>query len=239
MHARWVCQLPGAWAEEEMMIHPLPVTEANYKAVSYVGTNPTEGLAQLEILKRLGCGPDHKVLEIGCGALIAGYPIIQYLNVGGYVGVDPNLWLVHDSLRVPEVSDVATRGQATFVGTEHFGDRSGPVDFCISHSVLSHAADAQLDEFLRAIFAALAPDGVAAASLRFADGNEFGSTGSAKHGPDFQTWQYPGVSWFKRVDVLERARRAGLEATIEPEFTRLVLKANQSSVHDWITLRRV
>ena len=222
-----------------MTIKALPVTEANAKAIAYVGTNPAEGLAQLEILKRLGCKPEHRVLEIGCGALIAGYPITQYLYPGQYVGVDPNSWLVTASLKLAEVYVTMALITAQFIFTDDFDAFQGPFDFIISHSILSHASNAQMDQFLQAVSIQLTPEGVAAASLRFAEGNEFGSTGSARHGPHFQEWQYPGVSWFKRVDVLSRARNAGLEATIEPMFTRLIMSANQNSVHDWITLRRV
>src|SRR5437868_3523477 len=63
------------------------------QAKRYVGTRTISGQIQFEILKRQGCMPDSKVLEIGCGCLNAGIPIIKYLERGNYVGIDPNEWL--------------------------------------------------------------------------------------------------------------------------------------------------
>src|SRR5271165_3310432 len=63
------------------------------RAKSYVGTTKVSGQLQFELLKREGCRPNSKVLDIGCGCLHAGIPLIQYLEKGNYVGVDPNEWL--------------------------------------------------------------------------------------------------------------------------------------------------
>jgi cyclopropane fatty-acyl-phospholipid synthase-like methyltransferase len=223
------------------MIKPLPVTEANYAAVNYVGTTPAEGIAQLEILKRFGLQPHHDVLEIGCGALIAGYPIMQYIEFPRYYGIDPNKWLFEASIRVPDVAqemrpmwywpNADFRAGAAPALRPHSG-----FDYVLSHSILSHTSDAQLTDFLRAVAEQLRPGGQAAVSLRLAEGNEFGSPGSAKHGADFTEWQYPGVSWFRRDDVFERARAAGLSARVEPEFTKMILDANPKSCHDWLVL---
>src|SRR3979409_1971899 len=53
------------------------------KARYYVGAGSEPaaiGDSQLELLKKSGCTPDSTVLEIGCGCLIAGLPIIGYLK---------------------------------------------------------------------------------------------------------------------------------------------------------------
>ena len=34
------------------------------------------------------------VLEVGCGCLSAGVPVMRYLQRGHYVGIDPNRWLL-------------------------------------------------------------------------------------------------------------------------------------------------
>ena len=222
-------------------IEPLPVTDANKEAVRYVGTRPEEGLAQLAILQALGCTPNNTVLEIGCGALIAGFPIMQYLAPGSYYGVDPNGWLSAASCRVERVKQegfkrpqLSTRDDFYFY---HPDVRFGPkFDYILSHSVLSHAGDAQVDSFFRAILAQLAPGGRCACSLRLAEGNAYGSPGSTKHGRDFHEWQYPGVSWFRRDDVITRANAIGLTARVEGSFTKMIVTAHPAAVHDWIVL---
>ena len=39
-------------------------------------------------LKLQGLRPEHQFLELGCGPLTAGIPLIEYLSPGHYVGVD-------------------------------------------------------------------------------------------------------------------------------------------------------
>jgi len=217
-------------------ILPLPVRPQNTNAVAYVCTTPEEGLAQLEILKQLGCKPHHRVLEIGCGAFVAGYPIMQYLEPDRYVGIDPNRWLADSSLDIPEVGLLAVKKGTHFYahGNFHAGVDEDRFDFILAHSILSHASSAQFDDFLAAAKEQLTPGGTLAASLRLAEGNPFGSPGSARHGAAFIEWQYPGVSWFRREDALERARRAGLSAEIDPELTRTIMNGNPKAVHDWL-----
>jgi len=220
------------------VIAPLAVRNENADAVSYVCTLPEEGLAQLEILKDLGCKPHHRVLEIGCGALVAGFPIMQYLDAGNYFGIDPNSWLIQSTLRASEAAPTIVAKRPQFSPRADFRTGLGwKFDFIISHSILSHASDSQLDEFFVAAREQLAPEGVLAASIRLAEGNEFGSLGSARHGADFREWQYPGVSWFKRDDVLDRARKVGLTAAVAPEMTKTILQGNPKAVHDWIVAR--
>lgn len=43
---------------------------------------------QFNLLVDQGLLPHHKLLDIGCGPLQGGIPLIQYLNVNGYVGID-------------------------------------------------------------------------------------------------------------------------------------------------------
>jgi cyclopropane fatty-acyl-phospholipid synthase-like methyltransferase len=221
-----------------MNISTLPV-QSNNTAVDYVGTVPAEGLAQLDILRKLGCKPAHRVLEIGCGALIAGYPLMQYLMPRCYVGIDPNSWLIGQSLAIRQVADAAARADALFVFRPDFRTGRGLLagfDFILSHSILSHTSSAQLDAFLAAVADQLNGKGKAAVSIRLAEGNAFGSTGSPVHGEAFTEWQYPGVSWFQQADVVDRARKAGLTARVEPTFTQRILHAHSRAVHDWLVL---
>src|SRR5687767_8651909 len=42
------------------------------------------------LLVKEGLLPRHKVLDIGCGSLRAGYWLIHFLDPGGYCGVEPH-----------------------------------------------------------------------------------------------------------------------------------------------------
>jgi SAM-dependent methyltransferase len=42
----------------------------------------------LELFKSLGLQPQHRLMDIGCGPLPAGLPLISYLDPGNYFGID-------------------------------------------------------------------------------------------------------------------------------------------------------
>src|SRR5262245_52171544 len=43
---------------------------------------------QLAFLRRMGLRPSHRVLDIGCGPLRGGLPLIRYLDRGRYTGIE-------------------------------------------------------------------------------------------------------------------------------------------------------
>jgi len=46
------------------------------------------GRLQLRFLRRRGLRRDHRLLDIGCGALRGGVHFVRFLDAGGYIGVD-------------------------------------------------------------------------------------------------------------------------------------------------------
>ena len=134
--------------------------EPEREAIRYVGTNPGEGTAQLAILMYHGCKPSDTVFELGCGALIAGYPIMQYLDTGKYFGIEPNTWLVEDSLKIPQVKEIASQKRPRFVYNENFdgSEFKTKFDYIIGHSIFSHAAHWQWPLFLKNVEACVKPE---------------------------------------------------------------------------------
>jgi len=55
--------------------------------------------SKFNLLTTLGLRQYHTVLDIGCGSLRIGRLLIPYLNVGNYVGIEPNKWLVDDGIQ--------------------------------------------------------------------------------------------------------------------------------------------
>jgi cyclopropane fatty-acyl-phospholipid synthase-like methyltransferase len=217
----------------------LPITAENAEAVAYVGTKAKEGLAQLQTLLVNGCLPSHRVLEIGCGALIAGFPVMQYLEADRYVGIDPNKWLIDSSLKHKEVQEVVRSKNAQFLFNEDFdGSSLGSYDFILSHSILSHAAFWQLELFLDNAWKQLNRGGKAVASLRLTEPNKFGSKGSREADRDFLDWVYPGNSYFNRQTVVAEGEKRGFRVRFDPELTRIITSTNPASFHDWAVFER-
>jgi cyclopropane fatty-acyl-phospholipid synthase-like methyltransferase len=112
-------------------------------------------------------------------------------------------------------------------------------DHVLAHSVLSHCAHSQLEEFIRNVAAALRPDGRIVASIRLAEGNAYGSTGTPD-GEDSldEEWQYPDVSWFKFDTVERTAARHGLEVAVKPQYTERLVSRRPREIHDWLVFSR-
>jgi cyclopropane fatty-acyl-phospholipid synthase-like methyltransferase len=206
-------------------------------AKQYVGTDQVSGQIQFELLKREGCVPASRVLELGCGCLNAGIPLIRYLEKGNYVGVDPNEWLREAAMEKHHVRQLVKEKQARFLSVDNFDASEFGIkfDLVLSHSVLSHCAHWQLEQFLRNVANVLAPRGRILASIRLAEGNAYGSYGTPdKEDSMDEEWQYPGVSWFKLSTVMKTADKQGLTAVHVPEYTEFYTKTRPREFHDWI-----
>jgi len=209
-------------------------------AKRYVRTDEVSGQLQFELLRREGCRTESKVLEIGCGCLHAGIPLIQYLEKGNYVGVDPNKWLWQKAMKNRQVRQLIAEKQARFLSVDDFdaSELSIKFDLVFAHSVLSHCAHWQLEQFLRNTGKILAPGGRILASIRLAEGNAYGSSGASDREDSMDDqWQYPGVSWFKLSTVANTANMLGLTAAYLPDYTKFYTEARPNECHDWIVFR--
>jgi cyclopropane fatty-acyl-phospholipid synthase-like methyltransferase len=203
----------------------------------YVKTDETSGRLQFELLKQEGCQPSSRVLEVGCGCLHAGTHLMQFLDRGGYVGIDPNAWLINNAIKQPTLRPLVEEKQPQFLFGTDFDASSlkREFDYVLSHSVLSHAAHWQLEQYLHNTSKVLAPGGCIVASIRLAEGNAFGSKGSPNREDSMdKEWVYPGVSYFKLATVLTTAERLGLQARHVPEHTAFYTKTRPKEFHDWI-----
>jgi cyclopropane fatty-acyl-phospholipid synthase-like methyltransferase len=207
-----------------------------HEAERYVNTDEVSGQLQLELLKREGCSPTSHVLEFGCGHLHLGAPLIEFLDKKHYVGVDPNEWLRKHAMEKEKVRKLVEEKQATFLTRDDFdaGELGRKFDYIFSHSVLSHAAHWQLEQYLRNSANVLNEGGRILSSIRLAEGNAFGSEGSPdKEDSMDEEWVYPGVSWFKESTIVDTAAKLGLTATHKPEYVEFYTKTRPGEYHDW------
>ena len=165
------------------------------------------------------------MLEIGCGCLSAGVALIAYLDAGNYVGIEPNTWLLDAARTSRRTRWLLARKRATFLARTDF-DASGlgrRFDYVLAHSILSHCAHWQLEQFVANVARVLRPSGRVVASIRLADAD-------SRH----DEWQYPGVSWFSLATVEETAARHGLRVRVEPSYTERLVARRPHEIHDWL-----
>jgi SAM-dependent methyltransferase len=97
------------------------------------------GRLQLQFLQQNGLLPDHRLLDIGCGALRCGIPIIEYLDTGNYYGLDLNASLVEAGKRELEQKELISKQPYLLVNDKFEFDRFGKTfDFAIGQSLFTH-----------------------------------------------------------------------------------------------------
>lgn len=104
---------------------------------------------QFEFLTAHGLRPEHRLLDIGCGTLRAGIPLIGYLEPGRYAGVEARAPVLEEGRRElvesgleqkrPQLIDAADPAQVQL---------AAPVDFAWAFMVLIHMRDEVLDAYL-------------------------------------------------------------------------------------------
>jgi hypothetical protein len=122
---------------------------------------------QFDFLKSHGLKLEHTFLELGCGPLTGGLPVIEYLNPAGYVGIDIRpaaLNLCWQEVGRAGLSDknprliCSSRFGEGLLGSENF-------DYVYSFSVLFHLSDEILDQYFSTVAMRLKPGGVCLANV--------------------------------------------------------------------------
>lgn len=115
---------------------------------------------QIDFLRGQGLAPGHRLIDIGCGTLRGGIPLIEYLEPGHYTGIEVRPEVLEEGRR--ELHDAGLEAkQPTLVCSD---DLSGlalePADFVWAFSVLIHMPDDVLRSAVGFAARHLKPDGV-------------------------------------------------------------------------------
>ena len=117
---------------------------------------------QMDLLLRLGLQPGHRLLEIGCGPLTAGVPVVRFLDEDGYTGVDVRGSATDVAWR--EIGENKLSGKNPhIIRADDFGRayfREGEFDFIWAFSVLFHLEDRLIDELIQMAAHVLKSNGV-------------------------------------------------------------------------------
>nr|WP_202447326.1 class I SAM-dependent methyltransferase [Streptomyces sp. SID5468] len=166
------------------------------------------GRMQFDYLREHGLAPHHRMLEIGCGNLRAGWRFIELLEPGHYYGMD-----ISPDILIAAKKTVAERGLQDklpyltvthdltfdFLPDNHF-------DVVHAHSVFSHSPITVIDECLAHVGRVLAPGGF------------FDFTFDRTEGPEHHVLR---EDFYYRTETLVRlAARHGLEATFMADWEK-------------------
>lgn len=184
--------------------------DAHYRA--YVGPPQDYDLVSamsFNLLTTLGLRQHHRLLDIGCGSLRNARLLIPYLNVGNYVGIEPNFWLVRDGI-ANELGDglISIKKPILIAGDSMQGiPATTKFDYAIAQSIFSHCGTDLIEDWLMGVARHLQPEGLFVATFLVGDADFEG-----------KGWVYPACVEFKPSTVHELAQRAGLRLVITDWF---------------------
>jgi SAM-dependent methyltransferase len=169
------------------------------------------GAAQFALLYALGLREHHRLLDIGCGSLRGGRMLIPYLAPGGYVGVDPNAWLIDAAIEEHLGRDVLAVKRPLFDDSDDFSlAHLGQFDFMLAQGIATNTGPALLWRLLRAIERALAPAGLAAVTFIHPGTGDRDAVEIRMSDPGAPDWRYPGCYSYDRSETAATIDAVGL-----------------------------
>jgi SAM-dependent methyltransferase len=122
---------------------------------------------QLAFLREHGLVPSNSFLEIGCGPLTGGIPIIEYLNPNKYCGIDIRGSVLNLSWREVGIAGLSEKNPrlicSSSFGADELGDQR--FDFVLSFSVLYHLSHELLPVYFAQVAKRLKPSGLCFANV--------------------------------------------------------------------------
>jgi len=115
---------------------------------------------QFEFLISQGLQAEHRLLDIGCGALRGGIPLIEYLQTGHYVGVEARAAVLEEGRKELAESGLEHKQPLLINASDPAQIQiSVPFDFAWAFSVLIHMPDEVVRAYLGFVSGVLAEGG--------------------------------------------------------------------------------
>ena len=116
---------------------------------------------QFEFLRGVGLLPHHHLLDLGCGTMRGGIPLIQYLDAGHYMGVDVRQAVLEEGcLEIEEAGLVDRAPQLRWCEDLREFQAGRRFDVIWAFAVLIHMSDSVLEGALEAVARHLGPSGI-------------------------------------------------------------------------------
>ena len=105
---------------------------------------------QIGFLKRMGLQPQHYLVDIGCGVLRGGVPIIEYLETGHYYGIEARADVLAEGRKELKESGLEHK-EPNLLHAQHLADVSlrRKFNYIWAFSVLIHLSDEILEQVMR------------------------------------------------------------------------------------------
>ena len=119
------------------------------------------GRLQFDFLRDRGLRPEHKLLDVGCGALRGGVHFIRYLDEGGYYGIDMNASLLAAGrdLELPAAGLTDRRPHLLLNDRFEFSRFAATFPWALAQSVFTHLPLNSIERCLVNMVEVLEPGG--------------------------------------------------------------------------------
>jgi SAM-dependent methyltransferase len=120
------------------------------------------GRLQLIALLRRGLTPDSTVLDVGCGALRAGYWLIHFLDPGRYLGIEPHRPMLDAAREQLLEAGLEEAKQPRYAYNDDFdlGVFGIAPRFVLARSIWTHATKEQIERMLASFAKVATADGL-------------------------------------------------------------------------------
>jgi len=126
---------------------------------------------QIDFLQRVGLAKHHQLLDLGCGTLRGGLPLIAYLSAGNYTGIDVRADMIEEAMRELEEARLEERyPRIAHVDSLAELDLRASYDYIWAFGVLMHLEDLELETALAFAARHLRADGQFYANVQLGDG---------------------------------------------------------------------
>ena len=125
---------------------------------------------QINFLKAQGLAPDYKLIDIGCGTLRGGIPIIDYLNEGNYVGLEVRESVLNEGKKELKANNLEHKNPQLIVFS-NYNELSFNTSFDVlfAFSVLIHLEDSIVKDCFSFAGKNIADNGVFYANVNIED----------------------------------------------------------------------
>lgn len=137
-----------------------PALRGRHGLVGAVDKQGMKRQFQIDFLKKMGLLPHHLLLDIGCGTLRGGIPIISYLNRGCYFGLEARSFVLEEARRELEENGLQHKEPKLILVGDAEKELAGiKFDFIWAFSVIIHMTDDIFKETMRLVANHLKDDG--------------------------------------------------------------------------------
>ena len=125
---------------------------------------------QIDFLRAQGLKSHHRLIDIGCGTLRGGLPIIAYLEPGNYFGIETRSVALQEARRELREADLEHKRPTLIQSSDFSIDCSERhMHYAWAFSVLIHFEDEILTRCLASLARLLIPSGIFFANVKIGD----------------------------------------------------------------------